>query len=326
MKALRLHAAGDLRLHDEPEPDPRPGELLVRVTGVGLCGSDRHWFLDGGIGDARLVRPLVLGHEFAGVVASGPLEGARVVLDPAIPCGRCPACAAGDSHLCGAVRFAGHGSTDGAMRTLVAWPETLAHRLPDAVADEDAPLLEPLGVALHAANLGGVGPGVRVGVFGCGPLGLLLVQALRAAGASVQLATDRLEHRLALARELGAERVAAAGEAASPPLDVAFEAAGDDGALADAIACVRPGGRIVLVGIPDRDETRFGASAARRKELALLLCRRMRPADLVRAVGLANTGAVELAPLVSARYGLESWRSAFADLVERRGAKVVLHP
>lgn len=326
MRSLRLHGPRDLRLHEEPEPDPRPGEALVRVTGVGLCGSDRHWFLEGGIGDAALVRPLVLGHEFAGVVAAGPHEGTRVVLDPAVPCGRCAACDAGDSHLCASMRFAGHGSTDGAMRTFVAWPAQLAHPLPDSVSDEVAPLLEPLGVAVHAIELAGAVTGLRTGVFGCGPLGLLLVQALRAAGARVEIATDRIDHRLALARAFGAERTASAGEAESPPLDVAFEAAGDDDALADAIASVRPGGRVVLVGIPDGDTTRFTASTARRKELALQLCRRMRPADLERAVGLAEAGAVELDPLVSARYALDGWSEAFDDLVERRGAKVVLQP
>jgi len=148
VRSLRLHRVGELRLHEEPEPEPQPGEVLTRVRGVGLCGSDRHWFLEGGIGDAVLRKPLVLGHEFAGVVEEGPRAGERVVLDPAVPCGACPLCHAGQAHLCADVRFAGHGSTDGALRTLVAWPDKLVHALPDAVADEAAPLLEPLGVAL----------------------------------------------------------------------------------------------------------------------------------------------------------------------------------
>ena len=159
VKALRLHGACDLRLHEEPDPEPHAGQVLVRVGGVGLCGSDRHWFLEGGIGDAVLGEPLVLGHEFAGVVTSGPRTGQRVVLDPAVPCGRCTLCSAGDGHLCSELRFAGHGSTDGGLRTLVAWPERLAYPLPDSVSDEAAPLLEPLGVALHAIDLGGAEAG-----------------------------------------------------------------------------------------------------------------------------------------------------------------------
>jgi L-iditol 2-dehydrogenase len=322
VKSLRLHAAGRLQLHEEPDPEPQAGEVLVRVGGVGLCGSDRHWFLEGGIGDAVLGEPLVLGHELAGVVAGGPRRGERVVLDPAVPCGRCTLCLAGDGHLCAEVRFAGHGSTDGGLRTLVAWPETLAHPLPDSVSDEAAPLLEPLGVALHAVDLGGAGPGTTAAVFGCGPIGLLLVQVLQAAGISVELATDPLPHRAAAARTFGA----GGSDPAEVAVDVAYDAAGDDGALDDAIAAARPGGRVVLVGIPENDRSTFHAAAARRNELTLVLCRRMRATDLPRAIHAAESGRVELSSLVSARYALDEGPQAFRDLVDRSGLKVVVEP
>ncbi len=320
MKALRLHAPGDLQLHDEPDPRPGPGDAVVRVGGVGLCGSDRHWFLEGGIGDALLGEPLVLGHEFAGVVASGARAGERVVLDPAVPCGRCPLCRAGQGHLCADLRFAGHGSTDGALRTLVAWPDRLVHTLPDEVGDDAAPLLEPLGVALHAVDLGAGAEGTTAAVFGCGPIGLLIVQALGAAGVRVELAADPLAHRAAVAQELGGGRTDPAGV----EVDVAYEASGDDGALDAAIASTRPGGRVVVVGIPDGDRSSFHAAAARRRELTLLFCRRMRAADLPRAIRLAARGDVELGGLVTARYGLSQGPQAFQDLVARRGLKVVV--
>jgi L-iditol 2-dehydrogenase len=322
VRALRLHAAGDLRLHEEPDPEPHAGQVLVRVGGVGLCGSDRHWFLEGGIGDAILDEPLVLGHELAGVVASGPRTGQRVVLDPAVPCGRCTLCSAGDGHLCGELRFAGHGSTDGGLRTFVAWPERLAHPLPDSISDEAAPLLEPLGVALHAIDLGGAGAGTTAAVFGCGSIGLLLVQALQAAGVSVELAVDPLPHRAAAARELGARR----SESAGVQVDVAYDAAGADGVLDAAIASARAGGRVVVVGIPDGDRSTFHAAPARRKELTLALCRRMRAKDLPRAIALAESGRLELASLVSARYSLDEGTQAFCDLVKRRGVKVLVQP
>jgi L-iditol 2-dehydrogenase len=319
VKALRLHGVRDLRLHDEPEPEPADDEVVVRVTAVGLCGSDRHWFLEGGIGDAVLDRPLVLGHEFVGTIESGPRAGQRVALDPAVPCGRCALCLAGDQHLCLELRFAGHGTEDGALRSCLAWPERLAYGVPDRLSDKEASLLEPLGVALHALDLGHVQPGSTAGVFGCGPIGLLLVQALRAAGAETIVATDPLPHREAAA-------VAAGATPDLREVDVAFEAAGDDAALADAIAAARPGGRVVLVGIPDGDRTSFTASTARRKGLTLLICRRMKPADLLRAIRLAEAGEVELGELVSGRYALSEWREAFDDLVERRGLKVVVEP
>lgn len=325
MKALRLHGAGDLRLHDEPSPVPAAGEVLLWVTAVGLCGSDRHWFDEGGIGDAVLTRPLVLGHEFAGVIETGSRAGERVAVDPAIPCARCAVCLAGQPHLCLRLRFAGHGSTDGALRSRLTWPEALAYALPDSLSDAEAALLEPLGVALHALDLGHVGPGTRAGVFGCGPIGLLLIQALRAGGAAEIIATDVLPHRLEAAAALGATPALEVGEGGLG-VDVAFEAAGEDGAVADAIAATRPGGRVVLVGIPAGDRTSFTASTARRKGLTLLLSRRMKPADLPRAIRLVEQGLVSLAPLVTARYGLDEWRAAFGDLVERRGLKVVVEP
>ncbi len=325
MKALRLHGAGDLRLHDEPSPVPAAGEVLLWVTAVGLCGSDRHWFDEGGIGDAVLTRPLVLGHEFAGVIETGSRAGERVAVDPAIPCARCAVCLAGQPHLCLRLRFAGHGSTDGALRSRLTWPEALAYALPDSLSDAEAALLEPLGVALHALDLGHVRPGTRAGVFGCGPIGLLLIQALRAGGAAEIIATDVLPHRLEAAAALGATPALEVGEGGLG-VDVAFEAAGEDGAVADAIAATRPGGRVVLVGIPAGDRTSFTASTARRKGLTLLLSRRMKPADLPRAIRLVEQGLISLAPLVTARYGLDEWRAAFGDLVERRGLKVVVEP
>ena len=332
MKVLRLHGRDDVRLHEEPEPTAGEGELLVRVNAVGLCGSDRHWLVEGGIGDAMLERPLVLGHEFAGTVASGPRTGERVALDPAVPCGACAVCLAGLPHLCPNLSFAGHGSTDGALRSLLAWPERLAHALPDGLSDVEAALLEPLGVALHALDLGHVRSGTSAGVFGCGPIGLLVIQALRAAGVETVVATDPLAHRAAAAAALGAAHAVHPGDLAGIPLpgglgvDVAFETAGEDGAVADAIEAVRPGGRVVLVGIPDGDRTSFVASAARRKGLTLLLCRRMEPADLPRAIRLAESGRVDLASLVGVRYPLSAWQEAFAALVDRRGLKVVVEP
>ena len=327
MKALRLHGKGDLRLHDEPAPSAGTGELLLRVTAVGLCGSDRHWLLEGGIGDAVLAQPLVLGHEFAATIESGPRTGERVAVDPAIPCETCPTCDEGQRHLCPGLLFAGHGSTDGALRTLMAWPERKVHRLPDSVSDPEGALVEPLGVALHAFDLGHIRPGMSAGVFGCGPIGLLLVQVLRLAGATAILAIDPLAHRVGAAEAMGATQVFQAKQLPrGAGIDVAFEAAGEDGALESAIDAARPGGRVVIVGIPAGDRTTFTASTARRKGLTLLLCRRMRSTDLPRAIRLVDQGHIELGPLMSERYSLSDWPGAFRGLAERRGLKTIVQP
>jgi L-iditol 2-dehydrogenase len=325
VKALRLHGVNDLRLAEEAPPEPGDGELLLRVSAVGLCGSDRHWFTEGAIGDAAVTRPLVLGHELVATVESGPRAGERVAVDPSHPCGACDPCARGLAHLCLNVRFAGHGTTAGGLRELMAWPEQLAFPISERIPDDTAPMLEPLGVALHALDLAKAGPATTAGVFGCGPLGLLIIQALQAAGATVAVATDVLPHRTEAARELGVP-LAGAGGADSPPVDVAFEVAGEDAALDDAIAATRPGGRVVVVGIPSGDRTSFTASVARRKGLTLLICRRMRPDHLPRAIRLVESGGVDLESLLTARYRLDEWQQAFADLRDRTGRKVIVMP
>lgn len=331
MLAARLHRPGDLRLHEEPLPDIGADGELLRVMAVGLCGSDRHWYLEGAIGDAVLEWPLVLGHEIVGVVDSGPRRGMRVVVDPADPCRECAICKADKAHLCSRLRFAGHGSTDGGLRTYMAWPARLMTPLPDSLSDRDATLLEPLGVALHAIDLAHLEPGMSAAVFGCGPVGLLLVQILRAAGCRMVFAADPLAHRVEAARELGAKEalpVEPGGTVARamPRVEVAFDASGEQAAVELAIAAAVPGGRVVLVGIPGNDRTTFRASVARRKELTLSIVRRMRAEDLSRAIELAAARRVRLTPLITESLPLADVSDAFAALVARRGIKTVVCP
>ena len=177
MKVVRLHAHGELRLHDEPEPEPLAGEALVRVKAVGVCGSDLHWFSEGEIGDAKLEQPLVLGHEFAGETE----DGQRVAVDPAMPCGHCEFCERGHPNLCENMIFAGHGKMDGAMREYGSFPPHCLFPLPDSLSYADGAMLEPLGVAIHTVDLGKLRAGMSVGVFGCGPIGLLIAQMARTA-------------------------------------------------------------------------------------------------------------------------------------------------
>jgi L-iditol 2-dehydrogenase len=332
VKVLRLHAAHTVQVHDEADPVPAPGEDLVRVTGVGLCGSDLHWYEDAGIGDAKLSRPLVLGHEIGGVIVSGRAAGTRVAVDPAIPCERCAACVAGHANLCPGIRFAGHGATDGALRELMAWPGHLLQPVPDSISDAEVPVLEPLGVGLHAIELGHFRPGMSAGVYGCGPIGLLLIAALRAMGARDIVATEPLAHRRAAAEAMGATSVwpvdedGTSVEAVGRTVDVAFETAGEDGAIATAVSAVRLGGRVVLAGIPPSDSSTFQASMARRKGLSLVLSRRMKAHHLARAIALVEAGLVRLAPVISATYPLDRGNEAFISLARRDGLKVVVDP
>ncbi|MFB0535502.1 MAG: zinc-binding dehydrogenase [Anaerolineae bacterium] len=333
MRVLRLHGAGDLRLHTEPDPVPGPGEALLRVTAVGLCGSDLHWFVEAGIGDAQLARPLVLGHEFAGVIEDGERRGERVAVDPAIPCGACEFCLEGNPNLCAALRFAGYETEDGALREYVAWPTRCLYSLPDSLSDADGVMLEPLGVAIHAVDLGHLKTGMTVGVFGCGPIGLLVLQVARAAGATRLIATDKLPHRLEAARSFGATAVfqATDGQESAEVLaatngrgvDVSFEVAGENEAVETAIAAAKPGGRVILVGIPAEDRTAFTASLARRKGLTIKLSRRMKRV-YPRAIRLVESGMVDVRSLVSHRFPLEEFDRAFSIAHRREGFKVII--
>jgi len=335
--ALRLHPDRQLRLHDEPTPEPSSGEVLIRVTAVGLCGSDRHWLVDGGIGDAVIESPLILGHEFAGTVESGSLRGRRVAIDPAVSCDTCEPCRTSAPNLCLNIRFAGHGRTDGALRDELAWPEPNLFPLPDDVSDEEGAIVEPLAVAIHGMDLGDVERGATAAVIGCGPIGLLTVALCRLAGAAEVIATDPQRHRLDAAAALGAGRtIQATGSAEDGAavlsstrgrgVDVVFEASGEAAAVDCAIVAARPGGRVVLLGIPPDDRTTFAASVARRKGLTLFLSRRSTRDSFARAVALAAAHAIDLGSLVTLRVPLADGVAAFDSLVRRDGIKAIVMP
>ena len=337
MLALRLHPDRTLHLHEEPVPEPGPGESVVRVTAVGLCGSDRHWVVDGGIGDAVLEAPLILGHEFAGVVEEGRLRGRRVAVDPAVPCRSCEPCTSGAVNLCLRTKFAGHGRTDGALREYLAWPDPELYPLPDDVDDRVVALVEPLAVAIHGVDLGRLALGATVGVIGCGPIGLLVVALARMAGAATVIATDPSRRRLDAATHLGASQTIEArgdardGEAVLAAtngrgLDVVFEVAGEAAAVECAVTSARPGGRVVLLGIPSDDRTVFPASVARRKGLTFKLARRSTPDSFLRAVRLAEARSIDLASLVTLRVPLAEGARAFDALVARDGLKTIVEP
>ena len=321
-----MHGAGDVRLHDEPVPDRSPGDELVRVTAVGVCGSDLHWYTEGGIGDARLDRrPLVLGHEMAGVIEDGARDGQRVAIDPALPCNRCAQCRGGDMNLCPTIRFAGHGEVDGGLREYIAWPGDRLPALPDQLSDSDGAMLEPLGVALHALDLAHLRVGMDVVVLGCGPIGLLLIQVLRVAGAASVTAVDPVALRRTAAQRLGADHIAAELDPDGHDFDLAFEATNSGRAAQAAMKAVRPGARVVLAGIPDHDEISFQASVGRRKGLTLVLSRRMKE-TYPRATQLVATGRVDVASVVTDHFDLERIDEAFATAAARECLKVVLHP
>ena len=265
MKALLLTAPGVLAYTDVPEPEIGDDDLLVRVEAVGICGSDVHG-MDGSSG--RRVPPLVMGHEAAGIVeavgrsVAGWEVGVRVTFDSTVYCGRCAYCTAGLTNLCDDRRVLGVAQgewrRDGAFAERIAVPARIAHRLPRGLSMVEAALTEPLTVALHAVSRAPVAAAGSVLVIGAGLIGLLTIAALREAGIERIVVVDLSPGRLARATDMGAtdvvqargddvgDRLLALTEGRGP--DVAFEAVGIPGTVAMAIASVRKGGTIVLVG------------------------------------------------------------------------------
>lgn len=334
MKVARIHAPGDVRISEEPVPQVGEGESLVRVGAVGLCGSDLHWFHSGGIGDAVLDQPLVLGHEFAGVVDGGDLDGRVVAVDPARPCYSCRECDEGHRNLCTRVKFAGHGKNDGGLRQYVAWPTELLYPLPADMDSVGGALLEPLGVAIHAWDLAKVRLADRVAIVGCGPIGLLLIRLARAAGVSSVVAVEPRAHRREAALDAGASLVldpvatdysAAATAAAEAPIDVVIEASNHPDGAQLAIDLVKVGGMVVLAGIPDDDRTTFQAATARRKGLTIKTSRRMGEV-YERAIALVAGGLVEISSLATHTFGFDEIDQAFAQAQDRVGLKVIIDP
>ncbi|MEO5708925.1 MAG: NAD(P)-dependent alcohol dehydrogenase [Nocardioidaceae bacterium] len=335
MRVSVLRGAGDLVVEERPDPVPGPHDVLVRVASVGVCGSDVHYFEHGRIGSHVVDQPLVLGHEASGeVVATGSsvmrlAVGQRVSVEPGVPDFACAQCLAGRYNLCEAMRFFATPPVDGAFAELVTVHEQFAHPVPDSLSDDAAALLEPLSVGLWACHKGGVGAGSRVLVTGAGPVGLVAAQSALALGAASVVVTDVNEHRLALARELGAtgtiDTSATPLSASGLSVDVLLECSGHPAATADAIHAVAPAGAAVLVGMGG-DELALPISRIQERELTVTGTFRYAhtwPA----AVALAASGRVQLDRLVTGHYGLDEVAEALTvGRTDPRAVKTVVRP
>jgi L-iditol 2-dehydrogenase len=347
MTAVRLYGPKDLRVDQVPHPGaPGPDQALLRITAVGVCGSDLHTYQDGRIGDTTVVEPLILGHEFAAVVeAIGPGEGldgnhkplavgARVAVDPGQPCGRCELCELGHPNLCRRLHFCGLYPDPGSLSQYMLMPTHCCFPVPPAIDDASAALLEPLGVAIHATDLAKLRVAESVAILGAGPIGLCLLQTVRASGASPLYVVDQFPWRLALAEELGAIPInfrdqdpIAAVQAATGGrgVDVVIEAAWADHSIQQAAEMARLGGRLVLVGIPGDNRFVMNHATARRKGLTIRMSRRMKHV-YPRAIRLVESGLVNLNALISHRYPLAETPQAFAlnDAYADQVVKVII--
>lgn len=332
MMASVLVAPGRLEVRDVAVPVMEPGDVLVELTAVGLCGSDVHFFEHGRVGDLVVESPLILGHEAAGVIAAvaSPADahriGERVAIDPQRPCRWCPACRAGRTNLCERMRFPSAPPENGAFARYLAVPGDAPHPLPETMSDDEGALLEPLSVGIAAVRKAGVVPGSRVLVAGAGPIGILTGAAARAFGAAEVVVVDPVDARRRVALAHGATRVMEPAEVASLDrrMDAFIDASGARAAIAAGLRSLRGAGRAVLVGM---------GSSTVDLDLFLLQSRELVVEGLFRyvdtwplAIQLVASGAVKVDDLVTARGGLDDLTDFFGRNSDPDTMKFLIDP
>jgi len=336
-EAVFVHGSRDVRVAPINLREGGPDETLIDVAAVGICGSDLHYYKDGGIGSAIIREPFIPGHEFGGrlcedVPELGLRRGALVAADPNRSCGRCEWCLQGHRNLCPNVEFFGAPPFDGAMAKQIWIPKSQIVALPETMDALEAAMLEPLGVAIHAVDLAKPRLLEPVALVGAGPIGLLILQALKIAGAGDVHVIEPLAHRRAAALELGAKDIFAtvedfvdkAGKCGRP---LVIEATNSAFGFRDAVLAARIGGRVVLAGIPDGDVYTLSASEARRRGLKIKFVRRMGD-DFPRAIDLVSSGRVNVRALVTHRESLNAAPDLFESLAQNRPGylKALLYP
>ncbi|MBU4461121.1 MAG: alcohol dehydrogenase catalytic domain-containing protein [Verrucomicrobia bacterium] len=291
MKAMRLTGIRAMAMAEVPDPEIRgPGDVRIRMTRVGVCGSDIHYYTDGRIGSQVVAYPFAVGHEGAGVVetvgsaVTRVKRGDHVAVEPAMPCGACDQCRAGRPNTCRALKFLGcPGQAEGCLSEFIVMPEGSCLPLAAGVDDDLGALSEPLAIGVYAVRQSGPVRGLRVGVLGSGPIGLSVILAAREAGAAAVYATDLVGPRLAAARAAGAvwaghakdcDVVAEVAGREPAMLDIVFECCGRQEAVDQGLNLLKPGGILSIIGIPTVDRISFPMDVARRREIRIQNVRR----------------------------------------------------
>ncbi len=330
MKAQALTGIRQMTMLDVPDPVlERADDVLLRLTAVGVCGSDIHYYTTGRIGSQVVQYPYRVGHECAAVVeavgrAVTTLKpGDRVAVDPAIWCGACDQCRAGRCHTCRNLKFLGcPGQAEGCLSERIVMPAASCFKIPAGLSDETAALIEPLSIGVYAVAQSIPMRHAAVGILGAGPIGLSILLAARAAGADRLYVTDKLVPRLEAAARAGAawtghpdraDIVAEISRAEPRLLDCVFECCGQQEALDQAVRLLKPGGTLMLVGIPAANRISFEIDLLRRRELRLQNVRRQN--DKVReTIELVASGKLQPDFMITHRFPFSQSRQAF-DLV-----------
>lgn len=341
-RVCRIHAARDIRVETDPLPEPGPAQVIVAMAAAGICGSDLHYYHDGGFGPIRVREPMILGHEGAGVVAAlgpgvtGLAVGDRVAVNPSRPCGTCSYCVEGLTTHCLNMRFYGSAMRfpheQGLFRDKLLTDAAQCHKLSDHVTISEGACAEPLAVCLHARHMAGEVRGKRVLVTGSGPIGVLCAAVAAEAGAAEIVVTDLQDAPLEVARRMGATRtvnVAREVEAMAAyavdkgHFDLVFECSAAAPAIHSAIAALRPQGTYVQVGVTG--DVPLPVNLIVGKELCLQGTQRFRAEEFAEAVRLISSRRIDLRAMISGSFPLEQAEEAFRMAADRsRAVKVHL--
>jgi L-iditol 2-dehydrogenase len=343
MKAAFLTGIKQMEILETSKPEiTDPHSVLLRVETVGVCGSDVHYYTIGRIGSFVVKYPEWTGHECAGtVVAVGEQVkklkvGQRVAVDPLIPCGHCDQCLSGREHTCRHQRFlACPGQGPGALAEYLVMPERSCFAIPDSMTMVQAAVVEPLSIGVYAQRLAQMEPGAKIAILGSGPIGLSVLLASRAACDCRAYVTDLLDERLEMARRCGAvwtgnarntDVVGALGELEPYGVDFAFECAGQQSTLDQAIEMLKPGGTVLLIGIPEFDRVSFNIHTTRRKETRLQNVRRQNEC-MGPTIELVSSGAINVDQLVTHHFPLAETQKAFDLVADYRDGvvKAIVH-
>ncbi|WP_424971122.1 L-idonate 5-dehydrogenase [Dinoroseobacter sp. S76] len=339
-RICRLHAAHDLRVETEAVAAPGPEEVQIAIAAGGICGSDLHYYHDGGIGQIRVREPIIVGHEAAGRIRKlgsgvhGLAVGDLVAVNPSLPCGACRFCDQAAFNHCLNMRFMGSAyrmpHEQGMFRDVITVPARRAHRFANPVPPRAAACAEPLSVCLHAASHGVALAGQRVLITGAGPIGSLMAAVAARRKPAELIVTDLHDFPLNVARRMGAQLVVnvlrapealASLRAEKGQVDVVFECSGAPAAIRDALEMLRPGGTMVLVGVAG--ETPLPLNVLVSKEIRLIGTHRFHP-EFADAVRLIDSGEIDVSPILSHAFPLGDAVAAF-NLAGDRTQAVKVH-
>jgi L-iditol 2-dehydrogenase len=312
-------------------------DVRIKLKATGVCGSDIHYYVSGKIGDQVVEYPFTVGHESAGQVEAVGKEvsrvkpGDRIAIEPAMPCWECDQCRAGRPHTCRNLRFLGcPGQAEGSLSEYIVMPESSCFKIPDHMSYDEAVISEPLAIGLYAVKQSIPMEGARVGILGFGPIGMSVLLPARALGASEVFVSDKIDERLNIAGENGATLTANAAhedvvgkftEQAPALLDVVFECCGQQDALENAVDLLKPGGKLMIIGIPEFENWSLPVDKCRRKELCIQNVRRQNE-SVQDALDMMASGALSVRAMATHRFPFERSKEAF-DLVAAYGDGVM---